>query len=171
MENKIVKKSNPFERKDVVYAMLHTAFNIQDAFSMQANNFFYDDMSFFVQQENKEGSLSNISPVWAKRLQHKQPLLFAISLTRLKWLAEIIDADKCVVGEAYGYSSSYTNTCEECTRIANKFSLYFTILWYKKLKVLQQIFVKHWIESQHDSCKYKDIDNISAKPNGGRVGI
>jgi hypothetical protein len=115
---------------------------------MQANNFFYREMSVFVQQENEEGSsLSNISPVWAKRLQLKQPLNFAISLTRLKWLAEIIDANKCVVGEAYDYSSSYTNTCEECTRIANKFSLYFTILWYKKLKVLQQIFVKHWIES------------------------
>jgi hypothetical protein len=115
---------------------------------METKNLFYREMSVFVQHESDGGSsLSSISPVWNKRLQLKQSLIFAISFTRLKWLAEIINANKCVVGEAYGYSSSYTITCEECTRIANKFSLYFIIFWHKKLEVLQQTFVKHWIES------------------------
>ena len=112
-------------------------------------------MDFWLQKQQKQleekeetSLLSDISPMWAKRLKVIKPsLLFAISLTRLRWLSEIIDADKCVVGEAYGYSSSYTKTCEQCARIANKFSLYFTMLWYKKLKLLQQTFVRHWIES------------------------
>jgi hypothetical protein len=91
-------------------------------------------------------SLSDISPTWAIRLKEKQPPLFLISFTRLQWLSEITDAEKCVVGEAYGFSSSYTNSCRECTNIANKFSLYFVMNHPRKLKENRQRFVKHWNE-------------------------
>lgn len=91
-------------------------------------------------------SLSDISPTWAIRLKEKRSPLFLISLTRLRWLSEIIHPKKCVVAEAYGFSSLYTNNCIECARIGNKFSLYFAIYLPKKLEENQQRFVKHWNE-------------------------
>ncbi len=91
-------------------------------------------------------SLSDISPTWDIRLKEKQSHLFLTSLTRLRWLFEIIHPKKCVVAEAYGFSSSYTNNCAECARIGNRFSLYFAIYLPKKIEENQQRFVKHWNE-------------------------
>ena len=91
-------------------------------------------------------SLGDISPTWAIRLKEKRSHLFLISLTRLKWLFEIIHPKKCVVAEAHGFSSSYTINCAECARMGNKFSLYFTMCLHKKLGENQQRFVKHWNE-------------------------
>lgn len=91
-------------------------------------------------------SLGDISPTWALRLKEKRSPLFSVSLKRLQWLFEIIHPKKCVVAEAYGFSSSYTNNCAECAKIGNKFSLYFTLYLHKKLEENQQRFVKHWKE-------------------------
>ena len=91
-------------------------------------------------------SLNDISPTWALRLKDKRSPLFLISLTRLQWLFEIINPKKCVVAEAYGFSSAYTNNCAECARVGNKFSLYFALHLPKKLKENQQRLVKHWNE-------------------------
>jgi hypothetical protein len=91
-------------------------------------------------------SLSDISPTWALRLKEKRSPLFLISLTRLQWLFEIINPKKCVVAEAHGFSSSYTNNCAECARVGNKFSLYFALYLPKKLKENQQRLVEHWNE-------------------------
>ncbi len=91
-------------------------------------------------------SLSDISPMWAMRLKEKQSPLFLVSLTRLRWLSEIIHPKKCVVAEAYGFSSSYTDDCRICARFGNKFSLYFAMHFPKKLEENQQRFIKHWNE-------------------------
>jgi hypothetical protein len=91
-------------------------------------------------------SLGSISPTWAGRLKEKRSSLFLLSLTRLTWLFQILHQKKCVVAEAYGFSSSYTNNCPQCARIANKFSLYFTMNLLKKLEENQNRFVKHWNE-------------------------
>lgn len=91
-------------------------------------------------------SLDHILPKWAMRLKEKGSSVFLISLTRLKWLFEIIHPKKCVVAEAYGFSSSYTNSCAECAIVGNRFSLYFTLYLHKKLGENQQRFVKHWNE-------------------------
>lgn len=96
--------------------------------------------------EQRLSALNEISPIWAKRLKEIQSIKFLISLKRLQWLFEIIQAKKCVVGEAHGFSSSYTTKCKECARIGNKFSLYFSICHSKKLEENQKRFVKHWNE-------------------------
>jgi hypothetical protein len=111
---------------------------------MKRNELIYDEVNKRPQQQPL--SLSDISPTWAKRLQEKQPLPSLISLTRLRWLSEIADPRKCVVAEAYGFSSLYTISCRQCTIMANKFSLYFAMCWHKKLEKVQQMFVKHWNE-------------------------
>src|SRR6476619_5276284 len=78
--------------------------------------------------------------------QEKQSSMFLISLTRFLWLFEIIHPKKCVVAEAYGFSSSYTNNCNQCARIGNKFSFYFAMCLSKKIKENQNRFIKHWNE-------------------------
>ena len=91
-------------------------------------------------------SLGDISPTWAVRLKEKRSSLFLLSLTRFRWLFQILHQKKCIVAEAYGFSSCYTNNCPQCARIANKFSLYFTMNLLKKLEENQNRFVKHWNE-------------------------
>src|SRR5919199_1788653 len=113
---------------------------------MKRNKLIYNEINDELPQQ-RPLSLSDISPTWAKRLQGKQPLLpFLVSLTRLRWLSEITDPRKCVVGEAYGFPDSYTDSCSQCASIGNKFSLYFAICCHKKLEKVEQMFVKHWNE-------------------------
>jgi hypothetical protein len=89
-------------------------------------------------------TLSDISPKWATRLgvQQKQPI--PLSITWLRWWLEITWPPKCVVGEACGFTRSYTNCCSECGEIGDKFSLYFTLNLCSKLEENKQRFVKHW---------------------------
>jgi hypothetical protein len=63
-----------------------------------------------------------------------------------KWDYKLQNASKCVVGEAYGYSSQYTHDCGKCNRIGCKFLYYFTLNWRSKLILNKQQFVRHWNE-------------------------
>jgi hypothetical protein len=96
-------------------------------------------------------SINEISPIWAIRLKEKKSSLFLLSLTRFRWLFQILHPKKCVVAEAYGFSSSYTNDCAQCARIGNKFSLYYAINFHKKFEENQNRFVKHWNEKHVDN--------------------
>src|SRR5919198_5150009 len=103
---------------------------------MKRNELIYDETNELSQQQPL--SLNDISPTWAKRLEERELVPFLASLARLRWLSEIADPRKCVVGEAYGFSASYTDSCRECTIMANKFSLYFAMCRNKKLEKIQQ---------------------------------
>src|SRR5262249_31090127 len=60
------------------------------------------------EQRQKALTLSDISPKWAERLGKQQQLPVPLSITRLRMWFEIIYPPKCVVGEAYGFTRSYT---------------------------------------------------------------
>ena len=90
-------------------------------------------------------TLKEISPKWASRLNNENIPTF-MSLTWLQWRFELQRSSKCVVGEAYGYSSEYTENCVECDRIGCKFLYYFTLNWRSKLILNKQQFVRHWNE-------------------------
>ena len=90
-------------------------------------------------------TLDTISPVWAKRLEESQ-LLPLLSLERLRLYLELRDTSRCVVGEAYGFSSSYVYDCKRCSKIGWKFMFYFMIHAYSKLEETKKEFVKHWSE-------------------------
>ncbi len=97
-------------------------------------------------------TLNDISPKWAKRLENRrqqQQLPVPMSFRWLRWLLEITDATKCIVGEAYGFSSSYTNRCRECGRIGDRFSLYFILASHTKFEENKQRFIEHWYEKHH----------------------
>jgi hypothetical protein len=54
-----------------------------------------------------ELTLEDISPKWALRLKNENTPTF-MSLTWFRWKYELQKSSKCVVGEAYGHSSYYT---------------------------------------------------------------
>jgi hypothetical protein len=96
--------------------------------------------------------LNDISPTWSKRLenrQRQQQLPIPMSFRWLRCLLEITDARKCIVGEAHGFSSSYTNCCRECGRIGDRFSLYFILSSHTKFEENKQRFIEHWNEKHH----------------------
>lgn len=106
-------------------------------------------VAFEKTKRDKALNLNDISPKWAKRLERQQRYLpVPMSIAWLRWCFEITSAPKCIVGEAYGFTSRYTYGCRECGKIGDKFSIYFMLHSYSKLEANKQRFVKHWNE-QH----------------------
>jgi hypothetical protein len=97
-------------------------------------------------------TLDAISHTWAKRLEESK-LLLPLSLKRLQLYLELKDASKCVVGEAYGFSSSYVYDCKWCSKIGWKFMFYFMIHSYSRLERTKKEFVKHWSEKHLHVCR------------------
>ncbi len=99
----------------------------------------------------QEQTLEDISPNWARRLKNENIPMY-MSLTWLRWRYELQKTSKCVVGEAYGYSSKYVEDCDECDRIGCRFLYYFSLNRRSKLERNKQEFVKHWneVHSQYE---------------------
>jgi hypothetical protein len=93
-------------------------------------------------------TLDAISAKWAKKLEESK-LLPLLSLRRLQLYIELKNTSKCVVGEAYGFSSSYVSDCKRCSKISWKFMFYFMIHSYSRLEATKKEFVKHWGERHH----------------------
>jgi hypothetical protein len=100
----------------------------------------------------KQLTLEDISPVWASRLK-KENLPTFMSPRWLQWRSELQKTSKCVIGEAYGYSSRYTYDCDDCDTIGCKFLYYFTLNWRGKLESNKQDFVRHWNEKHTQQIK------------------
>ena len=86
-----------------------------------------------------------ISPMWSKKLEQSK-VLPLLSIRRLQLYIELKRTSKCVVGEAYGFSSSYVYNCKGCSKISWKFMFYFMIHSYSKLEATGKEFVRHWSE-------------------------
>jgi hypothetical protein len=99
-------------------------------------------------------TLGIISPKWAKRLEASK-VLPLFSIERLQLYLQLRDTSKCVVGEAYGFSSSYVYDCKMCSKIAWNFMFYFMIHSYSKLEGTKKEFVKHWVEKHVMSADEK----------------
>jgi hypothetical protein len=72
-----------------------------------------------------------------------------------KLYPEINSYEKCVVGEVYGYDSSYViegtkKRCQQCVALSVNFSYYFRL--FDKQKIIETIdeFTKHWNEQHRD---------------------
>jgi hypothetical protein len=91
-------------------------------------------------------TLKDIAPLWAARLGYERKFPIFMSSTWLKWCRELKCTSRCIVGEAYGYSSKYVYTCDECNGFGCKFMYYFTLNWRSKLERNKQRFLKHWQE-------------------------
>ena len=114
--------------------------------SMQIKSYVYNNM------HNQELlTFDAISPMWSKKLEESK-LLPLLSLRRLKLYLELKRTAKCVVGEAYGFSSSYVHNCKGCSKISWKFMFYFMIHSYSKLERTKNEFVAHWSKKHHHTC-------------------
>jgi hypothetical protein len=116
-----------------------------------------DTVRLEYKQENKvrtirELTLEDIAPLWAARLGNERTFPTFMSSTWFKWCRELRCTSRCVVGEAYGYSSKYVYTCDECNGFGCKFMYYFTMNWHGKLERNKQRFLKHWSE-KHTNWK------------------
>jgi hypothetical protein len=105
----------------------------------------------------QELTLEDISPKWAMRLKSENMPTF-MSLTWFRCKDELQKSSKCVVGEAYGYSSQYTEKCDKCDRIGCKFLYYFTFNWRKRLELNKREFVKHW-NQEHSQSELPFLSN------------
>lgn len=97
-------------------------------------------------------TLEDISPRWASRF--KELPLPLLSLKGIGWSFQILSAELCVVGEAYGYSGSYINNCEKCAEFGYEFVTSFITHSYGSLEKNEKSFVEHWNE-QHSGITRK----------------
>ena len=89
-------------------------------------------------------TLTDIAPKWANRF--KQLPVPKLSWKGLQWALELTAVDRCLVGEAHGFSDSYLQTCKTCEMFCSNFQTNFIIRSYKNLKKNTEKFVKHWNE-------------------------
>ena len=89
-------------------------------------------------------TLTDIAPKWANRF--KQLPVPKLSWKGLQWAFELTAVDRCLVGEAHGFSDSYLQTCKACEMISSNFQINFIMRSYKNLKKNMETFVKHWNE-------------------------
>ena len=90
-------------------------------------------------------TLKEISPKWFERLFGREKKLpFPLSPVWLKWYFELDSPARCVIGEAYGYTSSYEETCKECDRLGWRFGKSFFLRSRRRLEKDVNEFVLHW---------------------------
>jgi hypothetical protein len=87
-------------------------------------------------------TLKDISPKWYRRFEELPLPIF--SAKGISWSFQMLFAETCVVGEAYGYSGSYINECSACHAIGYEFVTSFLSRSYDNLKENEEVFVKHW---------------------------
>jgi|SRR5215467_2137098 len=95
---------------------------------------------------DKDLTLQDLSPRWHRRLKETKSLPFPFSIEWFKWYAEIRNSSKCIVGEAYGFSSSYLDSCKQCNKICVKFMNCFMFHSQSGLEKNVGLFVRHWKE-------------------------
>ena len=99
-------------------------------------------------------TLREITPEWFDRLNkilnvNDEDIIYTL-------YSEINDYKKCIVGEAYGYDSSYViqrtkRNCQECTAMSGNFSYVLRRFNNHKLEEIIDKFTKHWNEKHRDA--------------------
>lgn len=90
-------------------------------------------------------TICDISPKWSERLlTGRKTIPIPLSLKWLRWYFELDSPAKCVIGEAYNYSSSYEYECKECNRLGWSFGKSFILRSRTRLENDVNQFVQHW---------------------------
>jgi hypothetical protein len=91
---------------------------------------------------------SEIAPNWANKIKAlgQEGFPFPLSFKWWRWYFELDSPSKCIVGEAYGYSSEYENECKRCDRLGWEFGHSFLIRSTEDFKDNIEEFVTHWNE-------------------------
>ena len=106
--------------------------------------------------EDTQIDFKHIVPQWFERLNK---LLFEnVDADDFLWkyYSEINSYERCVLGEAYGYDSSYAvagskNRCQMCVELSGNFSFQIRVLDKKKIEMTINKFTIHWNEKHRNS--------------------
>jgi hypothetical protein len=94
-------------------------------------------------------ALDDIAPSWSKRLQNLPASKW--SPRWLLWHSDIASRENCIVGEAFGRSASYWDSCMECRAFSKRFPRYLKDRAYRELDRDVQRFVEHWNDRHRDA--------------------
>jgi len=114
------------------------------------------------QTQNKL-EFSEISPMWSERLNRARNNISPFSLIRLRWYQKLKNSETCVVGEAYGFSSSYVSRCKECNKLGWRFMFYFLIQSNSGIEKTKIKFAKHW-NKKHYAIKKRNKVSTNTIP-------
>jgi hypothetical protein len=97
----------------------------------------------------KDLTFDEIAPNWANKIMvlQQEGFPFPFSLPWWKWYFELDSPSKCIVGEAYGYSSGYEKKCKQCDLLGWEFGHAFLVRSRKDFKDNMEKFVAHWNET------------------------
>jgi hypothetical protein len=98
---------------------------------------------------------SEISPMWSERLNQARENISSFAPIRSRWYRELTISSACVVGEAYGFSSSYVHKCKTCKELGFQFMYYFLIQSDSGIENAKLDFEDHW-NKEHSKIKTKD---------------
>ena len=87
-------------------------------------------------------ALKDIAPSWHTVLLEEK--CRANRLKRYPWLVLMASQETCVVGEAYGFSSSYMEDCAECATFSQLFFNDFRSKSFSPHDNTVRHFVAHW---------------------------
>ena len=83
-----------------------------------------------------------------------------------KYYSEINSYERCVLGEAYGYDSSYAvagskNRCQMCGELSGNFSFQIRLLDKKKIEMTINKFTIHWNEKHKIQVHKNSVHSIT----------
>ena len=102
---------------------------------------------------------SEISPMWSKRLNQARDNISPFASIRSQWYRELTISSACVVGEAYGFSSSYATKCKTCKKLGLEFMFYFLLQSDSGIENAKLDFTDHW-NKEHSENKNKNKTKI-----------
>jgi hypothetical protein len=89
--------------------------------------------------------------LWLEQQQQEGELPHKTSLAGIKWYFELLSYSRCIVGEAYDFSSSYVHNCRKCYSLGWKFIESYTECSFSEFEKNKEEFVKHRNEEHTSS--------------------
>ncbi len=108
-------------------------------------------------------TIKEIAPRWAGRIKDMPPPLFSLKGTG--WGFQMIFAETCIVGEAYGHSAPYIDNCSICRDMGYEFVTSFMTRSHGRFQRNLDAFVEHWNERH----AYITLRKKHAKFNIGKL--
>ncbi|HEY7078278.1 MAG TPA: hypothetical protein VH500_01170 [Nitrososphaeraceae archaeon] len=112
-------------------------------------------------KSQSELRFSEISPMWSERLNQARDNISPFAPIRSRWYRELTISSACVVGEAYGFSSSYVHKCKTCKELGFQFMNYFFIQSDSGIENAKLDFEDHW-NKEHSEIKTKNKMKVDA---------
>ena len=107
---------------------------------------------------------SEISPMWSERLNRARDNISPFAPIRSRWYRELTISSACVIGEAYGFSSSYVHKCKTCKEFGFQFMYYFLIQSDSGIENAKLDFEDHW-NKNHSEIKTENENKIKGDVN------